>query len=371
MTLKILLPLNGRECANKLKVPLTMHYHVIFILLSFDLFAVAYANDKDINLAETHAEPTLAYNAKETKTEDSTDDDDALLEADDYGADIATQAYAVDNDESESETESDPIPLGIGHTAADKSQQAADPSDLQATQAYCLEDEDSNSSESQLLQVGTATIATHDNISATMAYGLEATQAYNVSEKDDGGSEDEGKQDKKQMPAYDLQATQAYGTGDDDDDSDDVKRDSHSETVEKQSVNMDTVVNESDTGQPTLPYGLEATQAYGAAEETDDEDADNEMDRSSTGGDQGRGDANVATLAYGLAPTQPYGGSDDGNDSDDNGGDKDDKDSDNARHNNLATLPYGLEETQAYDGDNNDTGVCAFEILNHSVFVFV
>ena len=329
--------------------------------LSFDLFTGADVNDKDINLEETPtpAEPTLAYNAEETKTGDSTDDENAHLDAEDYGADIATQAYAVDNDESESETESEPIPLRGGHTEAEKSdaKQEADPSDLLATQAYCLEDEDSNSSDSQPLPIGTAAIATHDDISATMAYGLEATQAYNVSEKDGDSSEDEGEQDKKQMPAYDLQATQAYGAGDDDDDDDDDdKRDSHTETVKKQSVNMDTVVNKVDTGQPTVPYGLEATQAYGADEETDDEDADNENDRSSTGGYQGRGDANAATLAYGLAPTQPYGGGDDNNDSDDDGDDKADKVSDNVRKDNLATLPYGLEETQAYDGDNNDTG---------------
>ena len=337
-----------------------MHYHIIFVLLSFDLFTGADVNDKDVNLEKTltHTEPTLAYNAEETKTEDSTDDELAHLDADDYGADIATQAYAVDNDESESETESEPIPLGGGHTEADKSdaKQEVDPSDLQATQAYCLEDEDSNSSDSQPLPIGTAAIATHDGISATMAYGLEATQAYNISEKVGDSSDDEGEQDKKQMPTYDLQATQAYGAGDDDDDDDDDTRDSHSETVKKQSVNMDAVVNKGDTGQPTVPYGLEATQAYGADEETDDEDANNEIDRSSIGGDQGRGDASAATLAYGLAPTQPYGGGDDDKDSDDDGDDKADKDSGNARQDNLATLPYGLEETQAYDGDNNDTG---------------
>ena len=327
-------------------------------------FAGADANDKEINLEDTlaHAEPTLAYNAEETGKEDSTDDEHENLDAGDYGADIATQAYVVDNIESESETESEPIPLvESGHTAADKSgaNQAANPSDFEATQAYCLEDEDSNSSDSQPLPIGTAA-ATHDDISATMAYGVEATQAYNVSENDNDNSEDEGEQNKKQMPAYDLQATQAYGTGDDDDDD---TRDSHSETVEKQSASMG---NEGDTGQPTIPYGLEATQAYGVDEETSDEDVDNE-DRSSTGGDQGRGDANAATLPYGLAPTQPYGGDDVNDDSDGDGDNKVDKDSGNVRQDNLATLPYRLEETQAYDGDNinNDTGtypepICVF-----------
>ena len=329
-------------------MPITTSYHVnhalscIFVLLSFDLFAGADANGKE-TLA--NAEPTLACNAEETKTEDSTDDELENLDADDFGADIATQAYAaVDYVGSESETESEPIPLESGHTAADKTgtNQAGNPSDLEATQAYCLEDEDSNSSDSQPLLIGTAA-ATRDDISATMAYGLDATQVGD-------SSEDEDEKDKEQMPVYDLQATQAYGVGDDDD-----TRESHSEIVEKQSANMNNVVNDGDTVQPTIPYGLEATQAYGADEETDDEDIENE-NRSCADGDQGRGDANAATLAYGLAPTQPFGGDDVNDDSDDIGNNKADKDSGNVRQDNLATLPFGLEETQAYDGDNKDTG---------------
>ena len=321
----------------------------IFVLLSFDLFAGADANGKE-TLA--NAEPTLACNAEETKTEDSTDDELENVDADDFGADIATQAYAAfDNVGSESETEIEPIPLENGHTATDKTgaNQAGNPSDFEATQAYFVEDEDSNSSDSQPLLISTAT-ATRDDISATMAYGLDATQAYNISEKVGDSSDDEDEKDKEQMPVYDLQATQAYGVGDDVD-----TRDIHSETVEKQSANMDNVVNDGDTGQPTIPYGLEATQAYGADEETDDEDVENE-DRSSTGGDQGRGDVNTATLAYGLAPTQPYRGDNVDDDSDDDGNNKADKDSGNVRQDNLATLPFGLEETQAYDGDNKDTG---------------
>lgn len=317
---------------------------------SFDLFAGADANGKE-TLA--NAEPTLACNAQETKAEDSTDDELENVDADDFGADIATQAYAaVDDVGSESETESEPIPLESGHTPADKTgtNQAGNPSDLEATQAYCLEDEDSNSSDSQPLLIGTAT-ATRDDISATMAYGLDATQAYNIAEKVGDSSEDEDEKNKEQMQVYDLQATQAYGVGDDDDDT----RESHSEIVEKQSANMNNVVNDGDTVHPTIPYGLEATQAYGADEETDDEDVENE-DRSSTGGDQGRGDANAATLAYSLAPTQPYRGDNVDDNSDDDGNNKADKDSGNVREDNLATLPFGLEETQAYDGDNKDTG---------------
>ncbi|KAL9980282.1 hypothetical protein ACROYT_G008844 [Oculina patagonica] len=314
----------------------------------------AVADDKKINLDETPAdvEPTLAYTV-DSRKEDSTDDEQDSVDADDYGADIATQAYAADNVDSDSEAESEPIPLGSEHTAPESdANQPAKPSDLEATQAYCVEEEDSDSSDSQPLPIGTTATSSHDDILATMAYGLEATQAYDVSEKD-GDSDESGdkyEQDNKPTLAYDLQATQAYGAGDDDDDED--TRESHQETVQEPSANADALVNKSETDQPTIAYGLEATQAYGANDETDDEETDNE-DRSSTGGDQGRGhDANAATLAYGLDPTQPYGGDDDNdNDDDDN---KDDKDSGNARQDFLATLPYGLEETQAYDGDNND-----------------
>ncbi|KAJ7387507.1 Mediator of DNA damage checkpoint protein 1 [Desmophyllum pertusum] len=224
-----------------------------------------------------------------------------------------------------------------------------------------------------------------------MAYGLEATQAYDGSEKDGDSDEDGGEEQRGQAPtlAYDLQATQAYGAGASDDDADDdddkdtreshaemVKeqssnteaavnrsdavqptiaygmeatqaygadasdddadeddkdtRESHAEMVKEQSSNTEAAVNRSDTVQPTIAYGMEATQAYGA-DETDDEETDNE-DRSSTGGDQGRGnDANAATLAYDLAPTQPYGARETGH------------------------IGVWLEETQAYDDDNNDT----------------
>ena len=241
---------------------------------------------------------------------------------------------------------------------------------MEATQAYCVEEEDSDSSDSQPLPIGTVAVPTNDDVSATLAYGLEATQAYDLAEKNDEGVDNDD-QDKKPALAYDLQATQAYGAGDDDDDNDDT-RESHQDAVRELSGDAQALVNRSGVDQPTMAYGMEATQAYGADDETDDEEADNE-DRSSTGGDQGRGhDVNAAaTLAYGLDPTQPYGGDDDDdNDDNDNRDSKDDKDSSHVRQDFLATLPYGLEETQAYDGENNDTGTF-FEsfmyMLNHYI----
>ncbi|KAJ7387506.1 hypothetical protein OS493_000836 [Desmophyllum pertusum] len=77
------------------------------------------ANDRKIEVEETpaDAEPTMAYNTEELAKEDSTDDEhDNDEAAEDYGADMATQAYAVGSD---SEPESEPIPLKTGHAATE------------------------------------------------------------------------------------------------------------------------------------------------------------------------------------------------------------------------------------------------------------
>ena len=324
-----------------------------------DLFSDADGKGKKTSVDETPApaEPTVAYNREEMEKEDSTDDEHHNGDDDDYGADIATQAYAVGSD---SETGSESIPVG-NELKALKSDvnQPAKPSDLEATQAYCIEEEEeeSDSSDSQPLPIGTAITAANDDILATLAYGVEEPQALSTTEKDGSHDNDAGEGTRGQAPtlAYDLQATQAYGIGASDDEEED-SREGHPGTEEEQPPDVKAAVSGSDAVQPSIAYGLEATQAYGA-DETDDEETDNE-DRSSMGGDQIVGhDANAATLAYDFAPTQPYDGD---NDNDDDESEGDNKDSDVAEHiakqENLATLAYGLEETQAYADGNNDTG---------------
>ena len=352
------------------------------------------------------------------------------MATDEYGEDCATQPYTSD---SNFETESEPMPF-VGRNAEDKSDanQPAEPSDVEATQAYCLGEEkeegDSDSSDSQPLPIGPTAVPAHDDMAATLAYGLEATQAYNVTEKDDDTDDEEDKDEDERGPhgnddptlAYDLQATQAYGVGagDDTDDEDNDKRESHVETVEGQSSKTGTTVNRVDAIQDTIPYGLEPTQAYGAdetddedyndqdkgsrggnndereshvetvegqsgttvnrtdaiqatipygleatqaygADETDDEDS-NDQDKGSRGRDQGRGDE--PTLAYGLAATLPCGGGDD--DDEDNDDDSNKKVAEDiVRQENQATVVYGLDETKAYDDDNNDIGITC-----HSLF---
>ena len=327
-----------------------------------DLFSEADGNTKKTGADETPtpAEPTVAYNTEEMGKEDSTDDERHNADDDDYGADIATQAYAV---ESDSETGSESIPVGneLKVLGSDVNQPAK-PSDLEATQAYCIEEEEgeeveSDSSDSQPLPIGTAITATNDDILATLAYGVvEEPQALSTTEKDGSDDNDGGEGTRGQAPtlAYDLQATQAYGIGASDDEEED-SREGHPETEEEQPPDLKAAVSGSDAVQPTIAYGLEATQAYGA-DETDDEETDNE-DKSSMGGDQIVGhDANAATLAYDFAPTQPYDGDNDNDDDESEGDVKDGVAEHIAKQENLATLAYGLEETQAYGDGNNDTG---------------
>ena len=342
---------------------------------------------------------------------------------DEYGDDCATQPYAMDSDFN---TESATIPV-VGVDKSDANQ-TTKLSDVEATQAYCVEDEeeeeDSNSSNSQPLPIGPTSEADQGDITAaTLAYGLEATQAYNATEKDDETDDEQDQDDRGShcndadpTLAYDLQSTQAYGVskeddntddedndknesrgervegqsceletkiegrdavqatipyglestqaygvgeGDNTDDEDNDKNESHRERVEGKSCELETKVNGGDAVQPTMPYGLESTQAYGA-NETDDEDSKDWDMEDSRGDESGR---DGAALASGLDETLPYGGHDDDDDNEDNDDENDNKKVDeHIRQENQATLAYGLEETQAYDAESNDTGI-AYQVL--------
>ena len=288
---------------------------------------------------------------------------------DEYGDDCATQPYAMDSDFN---TESATIPV-VGVDKSDANQ-TTKLSDVEATQAYCVEDEeeeeDSNSSNSQPLPIGPTSEADQGDITAaTLAYGLEATQAYNATEKDDETNDEQGQDDRGShcnhadpALAYDLQSTQAYGVSKEDDNTDDEdndKNESHRERVEGKSCELETKVNGGDAVQATMPYGLESTQAYGA-NETDDEDS-KDWDMEDSRGDKSGRDG--AALVSGLAETLPYGGHDDDDDNEDNDDENDNKKVDeHVRQENQATLAYGLEETQAYDAESNDTGI-AYQVL--------
>ena len=345
----------------------------------FDLFTEVNieANADNLEKRTAHTKSTLVHNTEESGKEEANDKED------EYGEDSATQPYAAN---SNFESESEPIPF-MAQKTTDKSvaSQPVKPADLEATQAYCIEDKDeeeeeregeeeaegdSDSTDSQPLPIGPSVVGARDDMMATLAYGLEATQAYNIAEKDSDSEDNRGPHDDNvnayATSAYDMQATQAYGVGVSDDDDDDDKTESRKEPVEERaSKSAESEVNRSDANRPISAYGLEATQAYGA-DETDDEDSDNQ-DEGSRNEDQGRG--LEATVPYGLAATLPYGGDDNENDGDD---DNDDEDRDYrvaepaVRQENQATLAYGLEETQAYDGDNNDTGT-VYQSLVHTL----
>ena len=294
---------------------------------------------------------------------------------DEYGDDCATQPYAMDSDFN---TESATIPV-VGVDTSDANQ-TTKLSDVEATQAYCVEDEkeeeeeeDSNSSNSQPLPIGPTSEADQGDIAAaTLAYGLEATQAYNTTEKDDetdDEQEDRGSHCNDADPtlAYDLQSTQAYGVSKEDDNTDDEdndKNESHRERVEGQSCELGTkIIDGRDAVQATIPYGLESTQAYGVGEgdNTDDEDNDkNESRRERVEGKSceletkvnGRGDAVQATMPYGLESTQAY-GADETDDEDSKDWDMEDSRGDKNRGDGAA-LASGLAETLPYGGHDDD-----------------
>jgi len=342
------------------------------------------ANADNLEKPTAHTKSTLVYSTEESGKEEANDEEDNKDACDEYGEDSATQPYAAN---SNFESESEPIPF-MAQNTTDKSV-ANQPADLEATQAYCIEDKDeeeeeeneegrrgeeegegdSDSTDSQPLPIGPSVVGARDDMTATLAYGLEATQAYNIAEKDSDSEDNRGPHDDNvntyATHAYDMQATQAYGVGASDDDEDDDKTESRKEPVEERaSKSAESEVNRSDANRPISAYGLEATQAYGA-DETDDEDSDNQ-DEGGRNEDQGRG--LEATVPYGLAATLPYGGDDSENDGDD---DNDDDDRDRrvaeptVRQKNQATVAYGLEETQAYDGENNDTGT-VYQSLVHT-----
>ena len=294
---------------------------------------------------------------------------------DEYGDDCATQPYAMDSDFN---TESATIPV-VGVDTNDANQ-TTKLSDVEATQAYCVEDEkeeeeeeDSNSSNSQPLPIGPTSEADQGDIAAaTLAYGLEATQAYNATEKDDETDDEQDQDDRSPhcndadpTLAYDLQSTQAYGVskGDDNtDDEDNDKNESRGKRVEGQSCELQTKIDGRDAVQATIPYGLESTQAYGVGQgdNTDDEDSDkNESHWDRVEGKSceletkvNGGDAVQATMPYGLESTQAY-GADETDDEDSKDWDMADSRGDK-RRGDRAALASGLAETLPYGGHDDD-----------------
>ena len=291
---------------------------------------------------------------------------------DEYGDDCATQPYAMDSDFN---TEGETIPV-VGVDTSDANQ-TIKLSDVEATQAYCVEDEkeeeDSNSSNSQPLPIGPTSGANQGDIAAaTLAYGLEATQAYNTTKKDDETDDEQDQDDRGShcndadpTLAYDLQSTQAYGVSKEDDNTDDEdndKNESHRERVEGQSCELETKIDGRDAVQATIPYGLESTQAYGVGEGDNTDDEDNDKNESCRERVEGKscelqtkvngGDAVQATMPYGLDSTQAY-GADETDDEDSKDWDMANSRGDKSRG-DRAALASGLAETLPYGGHDDD-----------------
>ena len=330
-------------------------YTMNMIATSLHVSLIVDTADRQTNLKKTlsYAEPTLAYDIDEFEKREG-DNEPNVDVAETYGEDSATQQYTADSDD-----ESTSIRQREARDKKEALQQTV-AYDLEATQAYLVEggpDEGSDTSDSQPLPPSIETEATQDANLETLAYGLEDGARNSASEafdRDDSNENDEHvPMENKTTLAYDLQATQAYGTtafDDDDDDDDDEDDTSYCDVVGKGK----TKVGGNEANQKPLAYELEATQAYGANNNGDDNDND-----SPKAVWHGASDATKPTVLCGLAATIPYSGGDTNN-SDDDGDDgdnstKNDLKTDEATYcmqqENQATLAYGVDETLAHGNE--------------------
>lgn len=315
----------------------------------------------ETNGSGVDVEEQVAAKVDSTDDEDQKSNDKKNRDSDMYGEDSATQPYAADTKKG------DGIPVRIESTdqnAFDTNAPRNEP-DMEATQAYFFEvadDEDdkverrdSEGSDSQPLPISLSVVEDENNMGPTIAYDFDETQAYNVMEKDDSA----GNEQVKMQPS-DLQATQAYGLGTSDDETDDNderdnEEDIHQEKISKPSellVARNRIKQDNRTKkQPMTSDSLEATQAYGARNKTDETDDEHAVD-------QNEGSEEVRQLDRDQDGLQKIPLSR-----------KDDLDFDKentkteltflkplSRKEDHTKMVCGLEETQAYDGESIDSG---------------
>ena len=202
--------------------------------------------------------------------------------------------------------------------------------------------------------------ANPDN-ATTLAYDLKSDRyAYAAGDNNSDDDHAGGKGDNRTVP-FDLEATQAYGANDrsDDDDGDDDEDNDDNEKTDRKVANSGTEPFEvsgvkGSSSQPSQVSNPEdKTQAYGGYDdETDDEDTIAPPPHGHSIGDREH-EANEPTLAYdGLEATQAYG-------LDDNSSDRSSPvlqlfkvGTDEERGiEEQPTVAYGLDETQAYGAD--------------------
>ena len=285
-----------------------------------------------------------------------------------YGEDSATQPYAADSKKGEG------IPLRIESTdqnAFDMNAPRNEP-DMEATQAYFfevaddeddkVEEQDSEGSDSQPLPISLSVVEDENNMGPTIAYDFDETQAYNVMEKDDSA----GNEQEKMQPS-DLQATQAYGLGTSDDETDDNDERDNEEDIHQEKVSKPSEllvarnrIKQDNKNQPMTSDSLEATQAYGARNKTDETDDEHAVDQNEGSEEVRQHDRDQDGLQ--KIPLSR----------------KDDLDFDKenskteltflkplSRKEDHTKMVCGLEETQAYDGESIDSGTLVSMLTGH------
>ena len=282
-----------------------------------------------------------------------------------YGEDSATQPYAADSKEGED------IPLRIESTdqnAFDTNAPRNEP-DMEATQAYFfeaaddeddkVEERDSEGSDSQPLPISLGVVEDENNMGPTLAYDLDETQAYNVVGKDDSA----GNERVKIQPS-DLQATQAYGLGTSDDETDDNDERENEEEIHKGKISKPyellvarNRIKQDNKNQPMTSDSLEATQAYGAGNKTDEMDDEHPVDQNEVSEEVRQHDRDLDGLQK-IPPSRK-----DESGTDDLNFDKENTKTELtflkslSRKEDHTEMVCGLEETQAYDGESIDSGI--------------
>lgn len=313
----------------------------------------------ETNGSGVDVEEQVAAKVDSTDDEDQKSNDKKNRDSDMYGEDSATQPYAADSKKG------DGIPVRIESTdqnAFDTNAPRNEP-DMEATQAYFFEvadDEDdkverrdSEGSDSQPLPISLSIVEDENNMGPTIAYDFDETQAYNVMEKDDSA----GNEQVKMQPS-DLQATQAYGLGTSDDETDDNDEGENEDEIHKEKISEPSEllvarnrIKQDNENQPMTSNSLEATQAYGArnkTDETDDEHAVDQIEGSEEVRQHERDRDGLQKIPLSR---------------------KDDLDFDKentkteltflkplSRKKDHTKMVCGLEETQAYDGESIDSG---------------
>lgn len=253
----------------------------------------------------------------------------------------ATQAYCIkdlgdedDEEENQDSEDSDSQPLPIGPNVVASHKDDDDDDDVAATLAYGME-----ATQAYVTGKDDDTDTDDDSKKAKMQPNdLQATQAYGIQDSDDN-TDDDDDDEKEERTEKESHIEEIH------------------EQFEVPAARNE--IDKGDTIQATTSYNLEATQAYGGHELDETDDEDDAIDKDKGSEEVNEGDKDKTSVTHGLPETLRNGEDDKGGDSD-HDIDKDNTREDHAflkppeRRKNNAKLECTLEETQAYNGGSID-----------------